>query len=171
MSLIDKLKAGKNNIKQTVWPGTTEPVGIVVLTDAESQEAQFATELLFKQRGLDFNVATADTYQAEQNTQVLARAIFDLETKKPLFKNADELRGLITHPDVKAALITEYLDWQRDCSPAMETMTEEQYDALFAEVKKNPSILTSSNSRTLRGLIIYLAERQQKLAKASGSTS
>jgi hypothetical protein len=171
MSLIEKLKAGKNNIKATAWPGTDERIGIVILTEAEIQAAHFETELLFKQRGIEFTAATVDTYQSEQNTQALARAIVDVTTKKPIFKNADELRGLLNHPDIKAALTSEYNEWQADCSPAIETMSEEKYDALFADVKKNPSILSDLNSKTLKGLIIYLADRQTKLQMVSGSTS
>lgn len=172
MSLIDKLKAGTNNIKVTTWPGTKEPIGIRVLTEAEMQSAEFETELLFKSRGIEFSSATVDTYQCERNTQTLARAIMDPDTKSPMFKNADELRALISHPDVKAVLANEYNAWQNDCSPAVEETTEEQYNALFEAVKKNgSSSLKNSSSTTLRGLITYLAERQMKLRPVSGSIS
>ena len=177
MNLIEKLKAGTRNVKLTTWPGTENRIGIRVLTEAEVQAAHFDTELLFKQRGIEFTAATVDAYQSEQNTQVLSRAIVDPELKDKagdpakIFKNADELRGLLSHPDVKAVLTREYNDWQTECSPDLETMTEERYEELFAEVKKNPSILSSSSSATLRGLIIYLAARQAKLRKVSGSTS
>lgn len=172
MSLIAKLKAGIDNIKITTWPGTDNAIGIRVLTQAENQAAEFATELLFKAKGIDFTAATVDAYQSEQNTQILARAIVDPETKKPMFKSADELRGLIGHPDVKADLIEKYNAWQAECSPSIAEMTEEQYEHLFGEVKKNgPSCLNGLSSRTLSGLITYLAERQTKLQKVSGRTS
>ncbi len=177
MSLIEKLKAGKHAVKIVTWPGSNNAIGITVLTEAEIQAAYFETELMFKSKGIEFSAANVDAYQSEESTQVLARALVDPEAKDKngdpvrIFKSADELRGLIAHPDVKAALIQEYNDWQAECSPKIETMTEEKYDALFAEVKKNPSCLNSSSSRTLRGLITYLADRQTKLRKVSGSTS
>lgn len=172
MSLIDKLKAGVKNIKATVWPGTDYKIGIRILTEAEVQAAHFAVEQLFKKQGIDFTAATVDAYQSEQNTQVLARAIVDPDTRSPLFKNADELREQIAHPEIKAALTTEYNDWQAECSPALSEMTEERYAELFEDVKKNgPSTLSGSNLRTLKGLITYLADRQLKLRKVSGYTS
>ncbi len=177
MSLIEKLKAGKHAVKIITWPGTNNAIGITVLTEAESQSAHFETELMFKQKGIEFSAANVDEYQSEESTQILARALVDPEAKDKngdpvrIFKSADELRGLIAHPDIKAALIQEYNDWQTECSPKIESMTEEQYDALFSEVKKNASCLNSLSLRTLRGLIIYLADRQTKLRKASGSTS
>jgi hypothetical protein len=178
MNILDKLKAGTHNVKTTNWPGAKEQLGFRVLTEQEIQDAHFATEGLFKKQGIEFSASTVDAYQSEQNTQVLARAIVDVSgppspgPRPSLFASADELRGLIGHPDIKAALIDEYNSWQTECSPLLGDMTQDKYDALFESVKKNgPSTLNGLSSKTLSGLITYLADRQTKLQQVSGSIS
>lgn len=171
MSLLNKLKAGKKNVNIIPWPGMDgEKVGIAVLTEDEIQQAVFAAEKHFKDAGLEFSAATVDAYQSEQNTQLLVLALVDPVKKTPIFKSASELRPLLI-PGVKDVLVDEVNAWQQECSPRLDGLTEEKYGELFEEVKKNPSILNDSDSRTLRGLITYLASRQSKLPKASGSTS
>ncbi len=169
MSLLEKLKAGKKNVKPVPWPGTDETVGLAVLTEAEIQQALFETEKKFKAAGIEFSVATADAYQSEQNTQLLALALL-YEQGGRLFKNADELRPLL-QPSVKDVLIDEFNAWQQECSPALARMSDAEFDKVFEEVKKNPSTLNSLSLRTLRELITYLATRPVISPKANGSTS
>lgn len=169
MSLTETLKAGVKNIKQTVWPGTGDKIGIRVLSEAETQRAAFETERLFKKHGIEFSQGTADAYQAEMNTQTLALALLD-DQGKPLFKDANELRPLLTAP-VKDLLIEELNAWQDSCSPSLETLTEKEYEKLFDEVKKNPSITNSFNFRTLSGLVTYLASPRPDSPPDNGSTS
>ena len=171
MGLIEKLKAGTYNVKIISWPGTKEKIGIAILTEAEVQAAQFDTEALFKARDIAFSASTLEAYQSELNTQVLSRALVDPQTKKPLFKTAEELRGLIAHPDVKANLTQEYTDWQTECSPSPIELPDDKYADLYAEVKKNPSITSALNSITLRGLITYSANLPASCPPDSGSIS
>ena len=102
--------------------------------DPRSRRRTSTTEALFKKHGLEFTAANLETYQSEENTQILARALVDPEKRdknrdpERLFKSADELRAHITHPTVKAALAEAYNAWQAECSPSIAVMTEEQYD-------------------------------------------
>jgi hypothetical protein len=169
MSLIEKLKAGKKNVKPVLWPGTDETVRLAVLTEAEIQQALFETEKKFKAAGIEFSVATADAYQSEQNTQTLALALLD-ERGGRLFKTADELRPLL-QPSVKDVLIEEFNAWQQECSPSLTRLGDEEFDKLFEDIKKNPSTSNGLSLRTLRELIIYLASRPATSPQASGSTS
>ena len=177
MSLIEKLKAGKKNVKVISWPGTGDRIGVSILTEAETQEAVFETERLFRKHGIEYSFAVSDAYQAERNTQTLARALVDPEKRGPggdpvrLFRNADELRALPDFAPAKGELIEEYNDWDQECNPSARDLTQEQYGKLFDEVKKNPSILSDFNSRTLRGLITFSASRPATSPPDSGSTS
>lgn len=174
---IDTLKAGKHAVKVIDWPGTNKKIGITVLTDQEFSDAHFAVEQVFKKNGVEFSAATVDLYTSEQNTQILARALVHPENRHKngdpvrFFSSADELRELLAHQDVKAELNQEYKQWQNDCSPMLSEMTEEEFDRLFNDTKKNSAVLSDLSTNNLKGLIIYLADRQQKLPGASGSTS
>lgn len=169
MSLLEKLKAGKNNVKVITWPGTDEKVGLIVLTEAEKQRAAFETEKKFKSSGVEYNYGTAETYQSEQNTQMLVLSLVDPDKRTPLFKSADDLRPLLV-TGVKSILIEQVNDWQQECSPSIEEMTEQKYQELFETVKKNPSILNGTNLNTLRQLITFLASQPASSPMDSGST-
>ncbi len=177
MSLLEKLKAGTKNVKVIDWPGTEDKVGISILTEAETQEAAFDTERLFKKHGIEYSFAVSDAYQAERNTQTLVRALVDPDKRDPkgnpvrLFKNADELRPSPGFVLAKADLIDEFNAWDEECNPSAKTLTEKEYQELFEEVKKNPSILSDLSLRTLRGLIIYSANRPATSPTDSGSSS
>lgn len=175
MSLLEKLKAGKKNVKLVDFPGTDEKIAITVLTEAEIQAAAMETERLFKKAGLDLSAGTADAYQAEQNTQLLFRALVEPEpgadgTRRPRFSTADELRSLVTRL-AKDALTDEYNAWEQECGPDPMTLGEQELDALFEAVKKNPLHGSALSISTLRRLVIYLASRPSTSPEASGSTS
>ena len=176
MSIIDILKAGKKNVKVVKWPGTEEDVGIIVLTEAETQEAQFAAERLFKDENIEVSAVTLGAYQSEANTQILWRALVSPEKKtkdgthERYFKSVDELRGLIRR-EAKEALVEEYNAFEEECSPSPRTMSVEDLEALLEDVKKNAMNGMPSSISTLKQLIIYSANLLSTLQKDSGSIS
>ncbi len=173
--LIEKLKMGKRNIRTLIYPGTEdEEVGITVLSESETQEAIFATERVFKDAGVEVSAMTLGAYTAENNTQVLVRALVDPKRRKKdgtcerLFKDVDEFRSFLLR-EQKEALIDEYNAFEKECSPA--DPSEEELEALSAEVKKNLTLGPNLSIHTLQRLIIYLAKQLLTLQKDNGSTS
>lgn len=171
MSLIEKLKAGKRNTRTITWPGRTEKIMFQILTEQEVEEAQFEVERRFKSQGIEFSASTVDAYQAAQNTAFLARAIVDPETSKRMFKSTDELAQLPGFAAAKQIFIEEFNALDKECNPSLKTISEEEYEKLFTEVKKTPSTLNSLNSTMLIGLLGYLASRPAISPADSGSTS
>ena len=174
--LIEKLKAGKRNIRTLAYPGIEdEEIGITVLSESETRDAIFATERIFKDAGIEVSAMTVSAYTAENNTQILFRAIVNPKRQKKdgtcerLFKDVDEFRALLRREE-KEALIDEYNAFEKECSPA--DPSEEELEALFAEVKKKGTIPGSSSSlRTLQRLIIYLASLPATSQADNGFTS
>src|SRR5450759_4032023 len=101
MDLIEKLKAGKRNIKTIKFPGTDDIIGLAVLTEAETQEALFAAERLFKENQIEISATTISAYNSEANTQTLVRALVNPAKKKEdgtyeqYFESIGEFRSLI----------------------------------------------------------------------------
>lgn len=176
-SLIEKLKAGKRNVKRTTFPGAGETVGITVLSEAELQEAAFDTERRFKAAGIEVTAMTAGAYQAEFNTQLIARFMVDPEKKRPdgtcepLFKGADELRQLLTSGAVKDTLVDEYNAWEAECNPLGADPSEAELEQALADLKKNPDGWSSLSTGMQRRLGPYLAFLLATLQKGSGSIS
>lgn len=176
MDLIEKLKAGKRNIKTIRFPGTDEVIGLTVLTEAETQEAIFATERLFKENQIEVSATTVSAYNSEANTQTLFRAIVNPARKKEdgtyaqYFPGIDEFRSLIGR-EAKDILIEEYNAFEEECSPSPLKLSEQAMEEILAEVKKNPIFGNGLNFSTLRQLTMYLAGRLSILQKASGSMS
>lgn len=175
MNLIEVLKAGKKHIKTLKFPGTEFEVGLCVLTDGEVQDAVFSTEQRFKEKGIEITATTLATYNRELNTQMLFRALVDPlkqrpdGTYEPIFKKVDELR--LATADQKNELIEEYNAFEAQCSPSPVKMTDDEFDALFEDIKKNPLTGNDLSLQTARRLILYLASRPQNLPKDSGSIS
>lgn len=171
MSLLEKLKAGTNNRKTVKWPGTDEDIIVRVLSDAERQAASFDTERLFKQQCIEPSMSTIDVYEAEKTTQILFRALSDTGGK-PLADSINEFRDKITIAE-KDILVDEYNDLEKECSPDPGKMSDEEFNSLIEELKKNPmqTISSVSNMRTARRLITFLANRLPSLQPDNGSTS
>ena len=174
--LIEKLKAGQRNVRIVTFPGTDEMVGIRVLSEGDIQEAAFWTERRFKENKIEYSAATVGVYLAENNTQVLFRALVNPARKEAdgshalMFASDDELRWHLT-PDAKAILVDEYNAHQEECSPSVAALSQEELDALVEGVKKNRTIGTDLSSNALRQLISFMAGQLATLPKASGSTS
>lgn len=172
MSLIEKLKAGKRNIKTIKFPGTEEDVTIQIPSNADLQESVFAAERKFKAEEIAVSTSTLDAYEDERTTQILFRALRDpQDAKKPCFVSADELRRFLTKEE-KDFLVAEYTAFEQECSPQLARMTDEQFNELWAALKKSPeSRLNALNSGLQRKLLLYLASRPSTLPTGSGSIS
>ncbi len=172
MSLIEKLKAGNRNIKTIKFPGTESEICLKILSNAEIQEAVFASERRFKVEDIVVASSTLDAYEDERTTQILFRALRDpADSKKPFAGTVDELRKLLTKAE-KDALVGEYEAFEQECAPQIAKMTNEQFDELWEALKKNPE--TTSNflsSGVQKRLLLYLASRQQTSPTGNGSTS
>ncbi len=175
MNLLEVLKAGKKNIKTLNFPGTDQQIGLTVLTDGEVQEAVFSAERHFKDKDIEITATTLGTYNSEVNAQMLFRAIVDPEKRKTdgtyelAFKRIEDLR--LASSAQKAELIEAYNDFEAQCSPSVAKMSDEDFDKLFEDIKKNPLTGNSLNSSTAKRLIVFLASRPQSSPKGSGSTS
>lgn len=169
---LEKLKAGTRNTKTIKFPGTDNEVVLRVLSNAERQDAVFAAEEHFKSRKIEIAATCLDAYEDERTTQLLFRALRDCDNSENTFaSSADSLRENLTREE-KEFLTSEYTTFEQECSPAIEKMSDEDFEKLWEELKKNPEpVLSFLNSGTLRRLIIFLASRQQNSQTASCSTS
>lgn len=173
MSLLEKIKAGTGNKKTIKFPGTDQDVALKVLSTSEIQEADFATERLFKKESIDTSMSTVDAYEDEKTTQLLFRALRDPEDEsKNLAKDIDEFRKQITR-DEKDILVEAYVAFEKECSPSPDNMTEEEMETLMDELKKRPEEIAGGvlNISIARRLIISLVNQLQTSQKLSGSIS
>jgi hypothetical protein len=178
VSIIEKLKMGKSNVKVVDWPGLDgETIGITVLTEAETQEAQFAAERLFKDESIEVNAMTVGAYTSEANTQILFRALVNPQKKtkdgdyERIFSSVDQFRGLVRR-EAKEVLIDAYNAFEEECSPSPKKMSDEDLQALLDDAKKNSGMPGNDLSfSTLRQLITFTVNLLLSLQRDSGSTS
>jgi len=169
MSLIEKLKLGTRNKKLIKWPGDDTEVLMRILSEHERMEAMFSAERLFKTEKIEPTLTTADQFDTEKCVQILYRAIRDPATEEPIATSITEFRKSITREDMRM-LISEYTVFEQDCSPSPSNLSEEEFDKILRDIKKNPETLSSSNlsSSMLKKLIITLASQPVTLPKDSG---
>lgn len=161
-SRLSRLKAGKNNFKVIKYPGTDEKAGMALLSLDESQDAVIAADLYLAEAGIKFDTFTAEIYSDEVNTQLLFRILREHDDhKRPYASSVDEIRKHVTKAE-KDALIEEYNQFERDCSPRLADITEEELDSLLSEVKKSPETLNFLDTPTLKRLITFSAGRPAK---------
>jgi hypothetical protein len=173
MSLLESLKAGKDNLKIVKFPGTDHKVAIRVLSNKEIQEAEFATAQLFKKEGIEYGPAVVEVYEKEKTLRLLHSALRDPEDPStPFAANVEELRALTTAAE-KEALVDEYMNHQEECAPDLDEMSGEEFSELLDKVKKRPeeTALNISSIDLLRRLVVSMASHVSSLQKASGSTS
>jgi len=164
-SLIEKLKLGTDNTKLINWPGSEQKVLLRILSQKDIQDASFAAERLFKAEKIETNMMTATTYEEEQATQLLFKSLRDPERQdEPIATNITEFRKALTKEE-KTQLVGEYMTFERDCSPNPDNMSDEEFDKVLQDVKKNPASIDSLNcsSSLLRRFITILASPPQRL--------
>lgn len=159
MDLIDKIKAGSNAKKEIKWPGSDSlMVSLRVANEQDFLIASQETDKLFE--GNKIAAENVDAYSAEKETQILFRVIEDPTTGKKLFNNITEFRSLLT-PEIKNMLGEELDALHEEYSPNPDTITDEQFDKLVQDVKKNgEAIEIYSNIYTLKKLVKYLVSQR-----------
>jgi len=159
MSFFEKLKRGCKNYRKIKYPGTEQEIVIIVLSNAEFQDAIIEAENYFKGKNI---TPSKEMLDDEIATQILARALRDSNNiQKYLVKNSDELRMHITRAE-KNSLVEEYNALELECSPNLNTITDEEFSKIWEDIKKNPETLLSDLSlNTLRRLLLYLANQQR----------
>ena len=162
MSLIDKIKLGSQATKKIAWPGAEDAtIQIRVCNESDYLAASMAADKLFND--VKIGLENVDAYNAEKETQLLFRAIQDPETGEQLFKNITEFRDLLV-PEIKNFLSDQLDALHEEFSPELTTISDEDFDKLVQDVKKNAAevLQTQSNIYTLRKLIIYLISQLSK---------
>jgi len=159
-NLLDKIKAGSLNKKEITWPGTDQKVHLRVLNENDHLQASLSADKIFE--GTPIAIQNMDQYNAELETQYLFRAIEDPETGKRLFNTITEFREIVT-PEIKNKLAEELDSFHEECSPDPYKMSDEEFDKMILNVKKNAkeTVGNVSNINTLRELIIYLANQKE----------
>ncbi len=87
--ILTRLRSRVRAIEPVVLPGTDLALGLVVLTQAEHQQAVFATDRWFKRSDLEPRPLTVDAWNCEMATQVLALAL--------VLPEPDEQAGVTTY--------------------------------------------------------------------------
>lgn len=153
--LLARLKAGRAAVGKV----TVDDVGfgLRLLTEQDYLEAQIATEAAMKEAGLELSVSTAEAFESEKASQLLARTLIDPDSAKPVATSAKVLREAMSR-DQKAVLIDAYLAHEKHYSPSERTLSQEELLRLLEEVKKTPEMTLSSVSSiaTLKRLITVL---------------
>jgi len=159
--LLDKIKAGSLHKKDIKWPGTDQTVHLRVLNENDHLQSSLAAEAIFK--GTPIALQNMDQYNAELETQYLYRAIENPETGEKLFSNITEFRDVLS-PEIKNILAEQLDAMHEEFSPDPYKMSDEDFDKLLADIKKNAKETagTVSNINTARRLIIYLAKQLEK---------
>jgi hypothetical protein len=167
--LLETIKAGTRNYVERALPGTDVNIRIRVLTNQDILEASMAADDVWRISGNGVSMQNIKVYEAEKDIQHLYRACTDLDGK-PLAPNITQFRRLLTVLD-KEWLIEQYNALDAECNPSVDTMTDDDFDALVEAVKKNPdTALKPLNISTLRRLALFLASAPVNSQTGNGST-
>ncbi len=160
MGVLEVLKSTARVKELIDWPDKNAGIKVVIktLTEQDFSEAKRETDKLFKDRKI--GAENADAYEAEFETQLLHRAIFDPENEDKPLCSITEFRGLL-RPEIKDALAEKLDNLHEENSPDPDKLSDEKYNAVVAEVKKNAekAVMNISSINTLKRLIVTLASQ------------
>jgi len=143
------IRSGKRLIKEFDWPGAVdtreghegEPVrcGLVVLTEAEIQEAELWAHIHFqKAKDKVDQESYWELVAHETKVQCLWRCLVDPETGLPFALSPAEIREHCDR-DLIAYLVEQYNDWHAQLSPlSSPQIDEEEADKIIDALKKAP---------------------------------
>jgi hypothetical protein len=159
--ILEKLKAGTKNSKETDFHGVT--LMIRLLSETEIQQCQIDTQFYAKKKELD-----EESKAVEGVLRQLFLAVTDLDGNK-LAESIHQFRDLMIRVD-REYLVEEYLQLEADCMPSVPRMERPEFEDILEQVKKSPdSIMNPSNIATLKRLTRYLENQRWNSQKASGS--
>jgi hypothetical protein len=161
MGILEKIKAGSNHYRETVWPGSEDSVLLRILNMQDYNNIFNEVDALFKD--VTINMVNMDDYNSERENFMLFYSLTDSETKQPIFKNITEFRKLVT-PEVRDILAEELDALHVEVSPNPYTVSDSEFDKLLHDLKKNSALTVGSvsNIYTLRKLVCYLADTSKK---------
>jgi hypothetical protein len=156
--ILTRLKAGRDALGSVTVNGVD--LGLRLLTDQDYQLAGLAADSLLVQNDTELTLSNSDVFEAEKSLQLIALAVVDPKTKKPVFATPDEARGTFTRDD-KKLIIEKYLEHERKFSPSGLNLTEAEFAEVLGEVKKNPQTprLNDLSGDSLRRLIATLVSQ------------
>ena len=162
MSLLEELKKDEAIETSRNFPGTTREVTVRLLSNGEHQDAVFDAKRFFVKEDITIDMSTLDAYEDEKTTQILFRSITDKEGN-PIAPSVEVFRKNITKAE-KDMLALYYEELEEESAPPfIDTMTEEDFEKVLDEVKKNPAIqLNGLSIHTLRRLTTSLASQLAK---------
>lgn len=135
-TLLARLKAGKHNYKDVVFPGTGTTIRIQILSNQDTHDAAIAADRLFRELEVAIGFHNVTDFANEKTTQELYRACIDPETKKRIAASVTEFRTLTT-PEERNWLIEQYNALAEECNPSPVSLTNEEFDAIVEKVKKS----------------------------------
>lgn len=146
--ILEKLKAGIKNSRDICFHGTS--LKLRLLSEAEITKCRLDTVAYSEKNKLD------EESQATENARrQLFTVLSDTEGNR-VAESIDSFRDLLTRGE-REYLIEEYLFLENECLPSVPGMERAEFDDILELVKKSPeSILSASNTATLRRLISYL---------------
>lgn len=161
---IARLRKGSENRKRILWPGTEEQVYIRVLAEGDYLRAEQHCDSAYRERGI--NLGNVEERSALKDDYCIYLAIVD-EDGKRLFPDFDTFVQYLT-PEIRNILISEQNNLQSEYAPRMAEMSDDEFDSLLTEIKKNTETVRNiSDMHVLRRLIITMVSRQSKLPTAS----
>jgi hypothetical protein len=158
------LLAGTDRAKLLKWPATDIDIEIRVLSDHDRQQSVFATERLFKTSHIEMNIGTGVEYDYEQSTQVLYRAIsFPGKPERRVVATVEDFRKLMTY-GIHKILDEEYVSFEKEQSPNLDRMTQEEFDILLQDLKKKPdSTLGKVTSLNIAKRLLHILVSQPEI--------
>ena len=163
MALLEKLKAGVNNIR--IIPFMGAKLRVRVLSEAEIQQCradalEFANTAGLDEEGLYTEIALRQLYVSLSD-----------EAGKPVADTIESFRKSLNRSE-REHFTDKYLELEKEGSPGLEDMEQEEFDRILEAEKKSPgSLLSSSNTGLLRRVLRYLESLPASSPAASGSTS
>lgn len=159
MNVLEKLKQSHTAIKTTDL-GAGVVVGLRILTDQDYLDAEIQTNLAMRAAGLgELNMGTAEAFELEKTSQLLSRALVDVQTGDYLIGSPRQVRQLLSRVQ-RECLLADYLEHEKDYAP--RAMTDDEFNALLDTLKKTPETvnLNDLNTASLKRLITALASPQ-----------
>lgn len=126
MSILQKIKSGKNNYKLVDFPGTDEKIAIVILSSSQTEICKLKTEEYIVK-----HIITDETYK----DMVLQRHLsYEFmrdkdDRNKKVVDNVDEVGELLDISEL-AYMVTQYNLFSQENSPFLNAVNTEQFEAL-----------------------------------------
>ena len=159
-NLLQIIKNGQKNYRETVWPGTDEKILLRPPTEQDHLDASLGADMLYNSKKVGVHSANLTAYTADVSTRMLFKCILDPETEKPVFSSLNEFRSVLT-PEIKDILEDEWDEFCDAVSPMPERLNDEEFDNLMQNLKKKPEEIIGSVSSifTARRLILTLVRQ------------